>query len=145
MRKDEVPQDDSFYRQHKRACYAVDESGRYVQAESRGWEVEHLATSQALLHQEEEVEAERQAVVAGKRSPLAYHLATHQLTPRIFAAQVGLATWRVKRHLKPAIFARLSSELLARYAGALAVDPAELATVPDTARHVFLSDAEPDA
>ena len=138
MRKDDVPQDPSFYRGHERACYAVDEDGRYVQAKSRGWEVERIATEQALLELEEDVERERVAVLAGERAPLAYHLATRQMTPKLCAQHVGLATWRVKRHLKPRVFARLSPELLARYAACLDLELAELSEVPAEPTRVFL-------
>ena len=140
MRKDDVPQDRSFYRGHERACYAVDEDGRYVQAKSRGWEIERIATEQALLELEEDVERERQAVLAGERAPLAYHLATRQMTPKLCAQHVGLATWRVKRHLKPRVFARLSPQMIARYAECLDVDVGTLREVPTEATRVFLDD-----
>jgi hypothetical protein len=144
MRADEVPQDPSFYRGHKRVCYAVDPAKRYIAAESAGWEVERVVTEQALLALEAEVEAIRQQVVRGERAPLAYHLATRQMTPRLCAQHLGIATWRVKRHLKPAVFARLSPAMLARYADCLALAPEALGTVPAQATHVFLQEGGSD-
>ena len=61
-----------------------------------GGDVERTATEQALLAQEDEVEAVRLEVIAGKQSPLAYHLATHQMPPKLFAQHIGIATWRVQ-------------------------------------------------
>lgn len=142
MRERDVPQEDSFYREHKRACYAVGEDERYVLAKSAGWEVERVATEQALLDLEEQVEDTRRRVVAGELAPLAYHLAARQMTPKLAAQHVGLMTWRVKRHLRPDVFARLSDALKRRYAAALDVAPEELERVPDAPRHVFLSERE---
>ncbi len=138
MRTEEVPQDPSFYQGHRRVCFAVDKDERYVVAESAGWEVERVVTEQALLDLEAQVEDTRQRVRAGELAPLAYHLATHQFTPKLCAQHVGMATWRVKRHLKPAVFARLSPKILQRYAHCLDLVPADLAHVPDHATRVFL-------
>jgi len=140
VRKEDVPQERSFYRGIKRACYAVDEDGRYVVAESRGWEVERTVTEQALLELEEEVELTRQQVAAGKLAPLAYHLATHQMTPKLCAQHLGVATWRVKRHLKPGVFRKLGPDWLERYAQCLDMHAADLTSVPEAAQHVFLQD-----
>jgi hypothetical protein len=145
VRAEEVPQDPSFYGKHRRVTYAIDRNHHYVAAESAGWEVERVATEQALLALEAEVEAVRQEVVRGERAPLAYHLVARQMTPKLCAQHLGIATWRVKRHLKPAVFARLAPKWLARYADCLARTVAELHTVPDQPRHVFLSEGAGDA
>ncbi len=137
MREDEVPQDRSFYRGLKRVCFAVDQDSHYVPAKSAGWEVERLATEQALVQLEEEVEVIRLQVVSGKLAPLAYHMATRQMPPKLFAQHVGIATWRVKRHLQPKRFAKLSGELLARYAHCLDLPVEALASVPAEPTRVF--------
>ena len=144
MREEDVPQDPSFYDGHKRVCYAV-KGGRYVVAQSAGWDVERIATEQALLDLEARVERVRARVVAGQLAPLAYHLETHQMTPKLFAQHVGLATWRVRRHLKPKVFARVSQALRERYAHCLDLPVAALARVPDQPGHVFLSGSLEDA
>ena len=138
MRAEEVPQDPSFYKGHRRVCYALNKDSRYVVAESAGWEVERVVTEQALLDLEAQVEDTRRKVLAGELAPLAYHLATHQMTPKLCAQHVGMATWRVKRHLRPAVFARLSPKILQRYARCLDLAPADLARVPEHATRVFL-------
>ena len=140
MREDEVPQDRSFYKGLKRVCFAVDQDSHYVPAKSAGWEVERLATEQALEQLEEEVEVLRQQVVRGEIAPLAYHMATRQMPPKLFAQHAGLATWRVKRHLQPKRFAKLSGELLARYAHCLDLPVAALASVPAQATRVFFEE-----
>lgn len=140
MREEDVPQEKSFYQGHRRACYAVGKDEQYVLAKSAGWEVERVATEQALLELEEQVEDARLKAEAGAVSPLAYHFATRQMTPKMAAQHAGLSTWRVKRHLKPAVFARLSKELKSLYSRVLDVPVEELERVPSTPRHVFLSD-----
>ena len=138
MREEDVPQDPSFYKGHRRVCYAVNKDAHYVAAQSAGWEVERVVTEQALLDLEAQVEAVRRRVVAGELAPLAYHLATHQMTPKLCARHVGIATWRVKRHLRPAVFALLSPKLRQRYAHCLDLEIGDLARVPEHATHVFL-------
>ncbi len=142
MREEDVPQEKSFYQGHRRACYAVGKDEHYVLAKSAGWEVERVATEQALLELEEQVEEARQAAKRGTLSPLAYHFATRQMTPKMAAQHVGLSTWRVKRHMKPKVYAQLSPELKARYSQVLDVGQEELDRIPDAPRHVFLSDNE---
>ena len=144
MRAEEVPQDPSFYRGEKRVCYALDPEKRYVAAESSGWEVERVATEQALLALEAEVESVRQRVLRGELAPLAYHLAARQMTPKLCAQHLGIATWRVKRHLKSRIFAHLAPHLLARYADCLDRTADELGAVPAQATHVFLDEEAGD-
>jgi len=142
MREEDVPQDESpFYHGHLRACYAVGADGKYVVATSTGWSAERIATAQALADLENQVESVRRDVLAGSASPLSYHMATRQMTPRLLASNAGVWAWRVRRHLAPAGFARLSTRLLARYAEALSLSVEELARVPSAQRRVF-TDAE---
>lgn len=131
MREDEVPQDESYYDGHLRACYAVDRQGRYVLATSRGWQAETVATAETVAHMAEQLESVRTDVAAGRLSPLAYHMTACQMTPELLAASCGLYRWRVRRHLKPAVFSRLPRHLLLRYAECLDVPLERLATVPD--------------
>lgn len=141
MREREVPQDPSFYQGHERICFAVGDDERYVPTTSSGWEVERVATEQALLELEAEVEALRRRVLSGEASSLAYHVAAHQMTPRLCAQHVGLSTWRVKRHLSPRGFRKLSPELLARYARCLDMRVEELHGVPQRPTRVFFEEA----
>lgn len=137
MREEDVPQDDSFYGGHLRACYAVDRTGKYVLATSRGWEAERAATARALADLEAKVESARRAVIAGAQSPLAYHMAVAQMTPRLLAQNAGTWTWRVRRHMRPDVFRRLDGRVLARYAACLALPVESLLEVPRESERVF--------
>ena len=133
MRQEDVPQDDSFYDGHLRACYALDKEGRYVLVTSRGWQAETVATAETVAHMAEQLESVRAQVEAGILSPLAFHMAARMMTPDLLAASCGLYRWRVRRHLRPGIFSRLPRRLLLRYAECLDVPLERLTTIPDRA------------
>ncbi len=114
----------------RRACYAVDADGRYVIVPSKGWEVEKIVNAQANAEIAASIEAAQRDVVEGRASSLAYHMAVRQMDVALLAANAGLWSLRVRRHLKPAVFAKLPQTLLQRYADALNLDVCQLRTVP---------------
>jgi len=132
MKVNEVPQDNTvdYYEGVKRACYAVNEEGRYVIVPSSGWREEELINRLAVEELAENLEKTRMAVLEGRKSPLAYHMERRQMTPEILGKTAGMAVFRVKRHLRPDIFMKLKPSLLERYAKALAVTVEQLKTVP---------------
>ncbi len=132
MKVKEVPQDNTieYYEGVKRACYAVDEKGRYIIVSSNGWDAEELVNGLAVKELAENLEKTRKAVLAGRKSPLAYHMERRQMIPDILGKTAGIAVFRVKRHLRPEIFVKLKDSLLERYAKALAITIKELRTVP---------------
>ena len=136
MKVNEVPQDNTveYYKGVKRACYAVDEKGRYVIVSSNGWEAEELVNGLAVKELAVNLEKTRKAVLAGEKSPLAYHMERRQMIPDILGKTAGIAVFRVKRHLRPEIFDRLKNPVLERYAKALAITMEELKTVPEESR-----------
>ena len=133
MKTDQVPQDASILDGHRRACYAEDEDGHYVIVPSRGWAVEKIVNEQARAEIERAVEQARRRVLQGLTSPLDYHMARRQMDVALLAANSGVWRWRVRRHLRPAVFARLTTSLLQRYADALGIEVRELCGVPPAA------------
>jgi len=130
MKVDQIPQDDSILEGHRRACYAQDASGQYVIAPSRGWQVEAIANRQALSDVERKIARSACDVAHGRASPLAYHMACRHMDARLLAAHSGIWSWRIRRHLRPAVFARLPDRILQRYADALGIDLALLKQAP---------------
>lgn len=126
MRIEDVPQDSSILDGHLRACYARDADGRFVLATSRGWDVESVANAVAVEQVRAGIERVRVEVVAGRASILAWHMARAHMDARMLAAHAGFWVWRVKRHLRPEVFARLGESVLKRYAAALGIDVALL-------------------
>ncbi len=131
MKVKEVPQDITFYEGERRACYALNDKGKYVIVPSTGWEYEEVVNGLAVNELASHLEETRKEVLAGIRSPLYYHMESRQMNPRILAKTAGIAVFRVKRHFHPEIFSRLKPSLLASYAKALALSLEELKTVPE--------------
>jgi hypothetical protein len=131
MKVKEVPQDITFYEGEIRACYALNDRGKYVIVPSTGWEYEEVVNGLAVNELASHLEETRKEVLAGIRSPLYYHMESRQMNPRILAKTAGIAVFRVKRHFHPEIFSRLKHSLLASYAKALALSLEELKTVPE--------------
>ncbi len=132
MKVNDVPQDNTveYYEGVKRACYAIDDKGKYVIVPSNGWREEEFINSLAVKELVVNLEKTRKAVLAGEKSPLAYHMERRQMIPDILSKTAGIAVFRVKRHLRPEIFAKLKNSVLERYAQALAITIEELKTVP---------------
>ena len=98
-------------------CYAVDEEGRYVLTPSAGWEPKNIANDQAWEMIRGQVSRTRlRKSRSGKLSPLAYHMARHQMTLGLLAKYVGYSRFRVWQHLKPPGFGRLTADILRKYA-----------------------------
>jgi hypothetical protein len=133
MKVNEVPQDDvPDYTEGwlKKGNYALDDKGKYVMVPSKGWEVDELTNRLAFNEYEAKVEETRKAVLAGQKSPLAYYMELRQMIPKFLGKTAGIATFRVKRHLRPEIFAKLKESVLDSYAKALEIPREELKTVP---------------
>ena len=131
MKKKEVPQDEALFDGMSEVCYAVDESGRYVLAESAGWEPANIANLQAWEVIRDEIAAVLVKVRAGELSPLAYQMARHQMDPKLLSGYAGLYGWQVRRHMKPAAFAKLKPAQLARYAAIFKISAEELCRIPE--------------
>ncbi len=132
MKKEEVPQDKSNLESanFRELCYAVDENGEYTTERSTGWSPKTIALDNAIEEIHERVEAARQRVIAGERSPLEYYMELHKMDVGILASYAGLWAWRVKRHFKPSVFKRLGKKRLQKYADIFEITVEELQRVP---------------
>lgn len=127
MRERDVPQEGNATLEGKRkAVYAVGDDGKMRIVPSRGWEVEETVTRQALVELERQAQDARQRVAAGQSSPLEYHMYRARMDLALLSQATGLWRWRVRRHFRPAVFARLPRTLLQRYADALGMTPDSL-------------------
>lgn len=132
MNINEVPQDDDGFLKEGKirdVCYALDENGNYKQVLSIGWKPKNDALKQAWELVNEKAEDVRQQVLQGKLSPIAYHLEKKLMTPAILSQYTGFAVWRVKRHLKPAVFKKLKPTVLQKYAEVFNLSVEELKQV----------------
>ena len=122
MRERDVPQEGNATLEGKRkAVYAVGDDGRLRIVESRGWEVEETVTRQALEDLERRAREARERALAGRTSPLEYHMYRARMDVALLSQATGLWRWRVRRHFRPDVFARLPQRLRQRYADALGI------------------------
>jgi hypothetical protein len=120
MREQDVPQEgNAILGGHRKAVYAVGDDGKLKLVPSRGWEVEEIVTSQAVEQLEACARDARERVLAGLTSPLEYHMYRMRMDVPQLSQATGLWRWRIRRHFRPAVFARLGASLKQRYAEAL--------------------------
>lgn len=131
MRDDEVPQEgNATLGGQRKAVYARAADGRLHLVSSAGWEVEEIVTRQAVDEFHKLAEAARQRVLTGESSALEFHMYRMRMDLPLLAQATGLWQWRVRRHLRPAVFARLPAGLRRRYAAALGIAPEQLERLP---------------
>ena len=123
MKLGEVPQDQegSKYGGHQKLLYAVDEQGHYQEAQSVGWDAENYATDLALQELAQQARQAHANWQAGHASVLPYLMYRYRMDELALAQCTGLWRWRIRRHFRQNVFARLSVKVLARYAQAFSL------------------------
>ena len=132
MKKDDVPQDKNrTYGGHKKVIYAVNDAGEYEKIGSSGWEAEEFATLMAVDELHEQAAAAYQRVQQEISSPLEYHMYAKRLDILGLSQATGLFQWQIRRHIKPAVFAKLSSKKMNQYIDVLGLTSTEIKTLPE--------------
>jgi len=131
MLKNEVPQDKELFGDEREVSYAVDENGRYILAQSDGWEPANIANIQAWEVIRNEITEVLTKVRAGELSPLAYYMARYQMDAKLLSGYAGLFCWQVRRHMKPEPFSQLKASQLARYATIFKTSTDNLTRIPE--------------
>jgi hypothetical protein len=128
MEKENVPQDKSNLTKNnvKELLYATDENGNYTTTLSTGWEPKTIALSNSIEEINERIANAKEQVVKGEVSPIVYFMEVNKMDLNILASYVGYWKWRVKRHFKPSVFAKLNDKTLQKYADAFDISIAEL-------------------
>ncbi|BDU24221.1 MULTISPECIES: hypothetical protein [unclassified Flavobacterium] len=128
MEKDKVPQDKSNLTKNnvKELLYATDENGNYTTTLSTGWEPKTIALSNSIDEINERISEAKQQVLSGEASPIVYFMEVNKMDLTILASYVGMWKWRVKRHFKPEVFAKLNDKILKKYADTFEVSIEEL-------------------
>ena len=130
MKKEEIPQDlGALGKITSEICYAVDETGKYSTGLSNGWEVKSSALEVAWKDVEARIQKARQRVLNKEASPLLFFMELHVMDIHIVAAYTGFWKWQVKKHLKYAVFERLSKTRLQKYADLFEVSIGDLITM----------------
>jgi hypothetical protein len=127
MKKEDVPQDlSSLGKITTEVCYATDESGKYTTQQSRGWDVKISALDVTWENVEKRVAEAREKVLKGEASPVLYFMEKSVMDLAILSSYTGFWKWTIRRHLKPAIFGKLSDKVLRKYAEVFNSTPEEL-------------------
>jgi len=108
------------------ARYRVNRQGRSELVTGPGWQPVNVVNRQAWKCIDEMVAQARRQVLAGKKSCLYYYMVANQMNPGLLAACTGLSSWRVRLHLRPYFFARLSLDLLQIYSELFNVSVSDL-------------------
>lgn len=131
MDLDAVPQEgNATLAGHRKLMYARAADGRVVGVASAGWEAEEIVTLHAVDAIDAQADVALDLARQGLASPLEYWMHKRRMDVPLLAQTTGLWQWRVRRHLRPERFARLSAALLARYAQALGLTETELRSLP---------------
>lgn len=131
MKKEEIPQDKSNLESanFRELCYAVDENGEYVTAQSTGWEPKTIALDNAMEVIKERIADAKKRVEEGKTSPIEYYMELHKMDLTILSSYVGICKWRVSRHFSPSVFRKLSQKVLEKYADVFDISVEELKNI----------------
>jgi hypothetical protein len=130
MKKENIPQDPSGLNNFtKEVVYATDNNGNYVTELSSGWEVKSTALNVAWKDIEERITAAKQKVQNKEASPVLFFMELRLMDAGIVSAYTGFWKWQIKRHLKPAVFEKLSPKKIQKYAEAFNVSVTELKTM----------------
>jgi hypothetical protein len=127
MLESEVPQEgNATLGGHRKAVYARGVDGKLQIVQSAGWEVEEIVNRLAVDDLNRQAEDARQRAHAGQASPLEYHMHKARMDVPMLAQTTGLWQWRIRRHFRPDIFAKLSPDILARYADVIGITVEQL-------------------
>lgn len=130
MKKEEIPQDDgALNKLTKEVVYAVDKTGKYTTELSTGWDIKATALEVAWEDIAQRVASARQKVLDNEASPLLFFMELRLMDLGILSAYTGFWKWTITRHLKPAIFRKLSEKTLQRYANAFNISTMDLKTM----------------
>jgi hypothetical protein len=127
MKKQDLPQDksalDNFTRE---ICYVKNEAGNYETDLSTGWEAKKVALDNAWDDINDRIKEAQQNVRAGISSPIAFFMEEKLMDFTVLSGYTGFWKWQIKRHLKPAVFQKLSTKKLEKYATAFEISVSEL-------------------
>lgn len=131
MKKEEVPQDLRFFEGTvvRDITYAIDDEGNYTSVISDGWEVKNDALDLTWSEISEECEKLKQEVLAGKQSPLQYHMEKNLMSLNLLSTYTGFSKRIIKKHFDPDKFNNLNQDILQKYADVLRISVEELKTV----------------
>ena len=131
MKKEQVPQDNEGLHEGKfrDLCYAVDDDGNYVAVHSTGWSPKNEAMKQAWEEIHVKVDEARKKVIDGELSMLAYHMEKNIMAIKLLSQYTGISRRKIRKHMKPEVFANLETKVLQKYTDAFNISMEELTDI----------------
>lgn len=142
MHKKDVPQDGGVIDPMQIPIYALDDDGQFVTIPSVGWEVSNSCGIQAAEEVRFRIKSGMEAVKRGRLSPLGVHMIAHELTPAQLSKVSGVGWLKVRLHLRPWFFNRMSAADAKLYEEALGIAPSKLRDFPELAPLPGIKDKE---
>ena len=118
--------EDLIYTYNRELFYHFDKEKGFTQSVNYQNPNNQIIIKQSWDAAAERLEETRMMVVSGKLSPIAYHMERILMEVPMLADYMGIAKWRVKRHLKPDVFRSLSQKLLEKYASVFEIPVGDL-------------------
>ena len=116
-----------MYQNNRELFYSFDkEKNCYTHKVAYQCETNQVIIKQGWDALKERINSIKERVIAGELSPLAYYMETNQMEVSMLAQYAGIRKWRVKKHLRPKGFNRLSLNDLEKYSSALDISMDEL-------------------
>ncbi len=120
---------DERHGQYREMLYYYNEDGTFEKKIGKHGEADRVVLQQAWDLFADRIEEARQKVLSGKASPIVYYMEKILADPMNLSMMAGISLWKVKLHLKPGFFKRLSEKTLKKYAEAFSITVDQLKNV----------------
>lgn len=131
MEKKDIPQyeDSKLKSMTREVVYAKDKEGQYSAELSKGWDVKSLALDHAWDGINERITSAKDKVLKGEVSPVLFYMELRLMDLPVLAGYTKFRKWQIKRHMKPAVFAKLNTLKLTRYTEAFDITLEQLKNI----------------
>lgn len=106
--------------------YKMDEDGNYTHGLLANWGNKEIVNNASWEIVKERIKDAKDKVINGELSPIAYYMQKCLTDSKTLSQYVGIAQWKIKRHLKPSKFNKLNDNVLQKYADFFAISVAQL-------------------
>ncbi len=120
---------DVDHRKFRITHYKMEGNGHFTHDLQSDWGGRDPVVDQSLEIVKEKIRIAKEKVLNGEISPIAYYMEKCITDPSTLAKYTGIAAWRIKRHMKIKVFAKLKEETLKRYADFFEISVDELKDV----------------
>ena len=115
-----------FYRNNRELFYSFDKESGFKREVGFQYSANQEIIRQSWDAAEERLTEVRQRVRAGLVSPVAYHMERCLMEIPMLADYMEMPKWRIRLHLRPSFYKRLSEKVQNRYASVFGIAPSEL-------------------